>query len=256
MTSALLPRFAPLALVLALPLGLSACGGDAAPGAGNGSDANAPSTTLGRMVASATDEARQKLATQNLDLNATGHPKAEITPAGELLIGGKPVAVDDAQRKLLQDYRQGIIDVADAGISIGTQSADLAGKAVSEAISGIFSGEPDRIEQRIQAEAKKIEASALTLCERLPALKEAQDRLTASLPAFKPYANLDMDDMKDCRADIGNSVADQQQLQQQIREDIRSAVRAAVQDATSEANGEANSDAAAEAEAAGASEAR
>lgn len=251
MTSALLSRVAPLAL--ALTLGLSACGGDAPPASGSGANsgsANAPSTALGRMVANATDEARQELATKNLDLNATGQPKAEITPAGELLIGGKPVAVNDAQRKLLQEYRQGLIDVADAGMVIGTQSADLAGKAVSEAISGIFSGEPERIEQRIEVEAKKIEASALTLCERLPALKQAQDRLSASLPAFAPYAGLDMKEINDCRADIGGKVVDQQKLQQEIREDISGAVRSAVQDATSDLQ----NDAAAEAEAAGAAE--
>lgn len=251
MTLPLIARLAPLAF--ALSLGLSACGGDDAPPAsGTASDANAPSTALGRMVASATDEARQELATQNIDLSATGHPKAEITPAGELLIDGKAVATTDAQRKLLQDYRKGIIDVAEAGMAIGTQSADLAGKAVAEAISGIFSGEPDRIEQRVHAEAKKIETSALMLCERLPALKEAQDRLSASLPEFAPYASLDMKNIRDCVASIGDNMADQQKRQSEIRDDIRGVVRAAIQETTAELRG----DEAAEAEAAGTTEQR
>ena len=250
MTASFLPRPALLATALILGLGLSACGGSdqgASSGAG-GTTSDEPTTALGRMVASATQEAREELATQNLDLQATGHPKAEITPDGALLIDGKAIALDDGQKALLLEYRKGILAVADAGIAIGNQGADLAGKAIAEAITGIFSGEPERIEERMQAEAKKMETAALALCERLPALKEAQDKLAASLPEFAPYAKMDVDDMEKCRGEIGDTLVDQETLQHEIRDDVRAAIRSAVDADTSEA--------AQEAEAAGASDAR
>ena len=235
-----------LATALVLGLGLSACGGSdsgASSGTSAGAGSNEPTTALGRIVASATEEARKELATQNLDLQATGHPKAEITPDGALLIDGKEVAVNAEQKALLLEYRKGILAVADAGITIGNQGADLAGKAIAEAITGIFSGEPERIEERIEVEARKMETAALALCEHLPALKQAQDNLAASLPEFAPYAKMDMDDMEKCRGEIGDTLVDQEALQHEIRDDVRAAIRTAV-------DGDA-SEAAAEAEAAG-----
>ena len=40
--------------------------------------------------------------------------------------------------------------------------------------------------------------SALKLCALLPAMRDSQDRLAASLPEFRPYANLDQSDIDDC----------------------------------------------------------
>lgn len=196
-------RHMSVALLLCLPL--FGCGkSDPAPTA---DPAKEPTTLLGKAVKGATDEARQELATSNIDLSATGYPKAEITPTGEFLIDGKVVTVNAQQKALLVEYRGHITKVAEAGIGIGLEGADLAGKAVTEAIKGVLSGTPDGIEKKIEAEAKGIEQSAQKLCDLLPAMKVTQDKLAVALPEFKPYATMDQSDTQDCMTDHNSDAA-------------------------------------------------
>jgi hypothetical protein len=201
------PRLTMLAFAIAACTALSACGGDD-PASG----AQQADTAIGRAVASATADAREKLAKENMDIGSVpGLPKAEISPQGDLLIDGKAVPLDDAQRKLVLDYRNRLSEVALAGIAVGVEGADLPGKAINETISGLLSGKPEEIEKKMEAEAKKIEASAMKLCEAMPGLLDAQNKLAEALPAFKPYARMDQTDVDDCGkngsgiADIGGS---------------------------------------------------
>ncbi|MBX3711279.1 MAG: hypothetical protein KF800_04910 [Lysobacter sp.] len=189
------------ALALALGVPLLGCGSDAPQ-----DPADQPKTIIGQAVKQATDEARTKIAKENFSFSVDGLPKAEITPQGDLLIGGTPVATTAEQKALVAAYREELTAIAQAGIGIGVQGADLAGKAVTEAIKGVFSGNPDQIEQRIEKEAEGIKHAAKKLCDRLPGLKAAQDRLTAAVPEFKPYARMDDGDVKDCRIDAGDNM--------------------------------------------------
>lgn len=182
-------RFAPFAFVLSLAL-LTACKGrDDVPHADSG-DGVAVSRALWG---------------QKLTLNASGHPQAEISAAGDFTIGGKKVDVSDAQRALLVAYHSELGGIADAGIATGKEGAKLAGKAVGAAVKGIFSGDPDQIDKEIEAEAKKVEAEAMKICDRLPGLYKAQQELAAALPAFQPYASMDEGDVEDCRNDQTSS---------------------------------------------------
>src|SRR5689334_3473691 len=82
-------------------------------------------------IAKAMDEAARKLATENITIrseNGEAH-KAEITPTADLIIDGKTVAIDESQRRLLLDYRARVSDIAQAGMAVGAQGAELAGKA-------------------------------------------------------------------------------------------------------------------------------
>lgn len=185
------------AIALLTSLSLLACSDNTPTPA----DANAPKTMIGKAVKQATDEARQELAKGNITLSRDGSVEAEITPQGDLLIDGKAVAIDEAQRTLLLEYRGQIVTIAEAGIGIGIEGADLAGKAVGEALKGVLTGNTDQIEQKIEAEAKGVEQAATKLCERLPALLDAQNRLAAALPAFQPYAKMDQTDVDDCGKD-------------------------------------------------------
>ena len=183
-----------LAMALAIPL--AACGEKPA--------ANAPATdtTVGAKVREATDKARKEMAEGNISIGHDG-ANVELTPTGDLLINGTSIPLNDSQRAITLRYRTQMLGIAEAGIDIGVQGANLGAKAAGEAIKGIFSGNSDQIEERINAEADKIKASAAKLCDQLPAMMATQQQLAAAVPEFAPYAKMDQSDIDDCRN--GNS---------------------------------------------------
>ena len=223
------------------------------PAASNTPDTG-PRSFIGRQVDKALQEARKELAAENIsisdgfDININGRrihtggdadrlPKAEITPAGELLIEGKAVAVTPAQRAQLLDYRHQVIGVAEAGMAIGGKGADIAGEALAGVAGAIFGGKEAEkdFEQRMEAKGKQIEAEAMTLCAHLPGMLASQQRLAASLPAFKPYARMTQADIDECGKDGKHtgiafmSGEDRAQIRDEIRDKIRQGVRSGVQ---------------------------
>ncbi len=206
--------FSTLALVLLLPL--AACG--QSPQTSSPSDAAQPTrsvdeTTTHSMIAGgiakAMQKAKQEMATKNIDVDRVhvgdGHrdsssqPKAEITPQGDLLIAGKKVAATPAQNVLLKDYRMQIIGIAETGMDIGTQGADLGIQASKAALWGALSGKSDKdVEAAIKPQTDKIEAAALQICKRLPDLLVSQQKLATAMPEFRPYATMKQKDVEDC----------------------------------------------------------
>ncbi len=207
-----------IALLCVLAVG---CDGarDARPAATTDSDAE--KSFIGRQAAKAIAEASRKLETENISIGSshvivdgsryygtdrsTGNlPKAEITPGGELLIEGEPVPTTAGQRELLLAHRQHLIDLAQAGMAIGAQGADIAGSALTGVGGALFGGDEGRraYEQRIQAEAEKMKREAARLCALLPPLYDSQQALAASLPAFVPYATMSRDEVEECGKDL------------------------------------------------------
>lgn len=193
-------------IALAALLPLAACDRHedpvAAPGA---SQAGAPvaDTALGRKIQAAMAEASAKLATENMQVgDRDGNlPKAEISPQGDLLIEGKPVAVDEAQRRLLLAHRANLVAVAQAGIAIGMQGADLGIQAATGALKSVFNGESEEFGKQMEARGQQMEVEAQKICDALPPLLASQQALAAALPAFQPYATMDQADVEDCRVD-------------------------------------------------------
>lgn len=203
---------------------LSGCSRDPSPPS---ADASAQSTDEGfiaRTTRRALDAAHQELVEGNISVGGTGSsgvsingfrfgteadggsglPKAEISPQGDLLIDGKAVTVDDTQRELLLAHRTNVLAIAEAGMAIGMQGAQLGAEAAKGAITSVLAGKGKAFEAHMQAEAAKIKTEATRLCDRLPPLLASQQALAAALPAFQPYATLDASDVEDCRKDIAS----------------------------------------------------
>ena len=270
--------YKPTLLALALLLPLAGCGRDSAPA--GGASAGEDEGFIARTTRKALEQAREEITKGNIRVgggdvsgglvingqrigNTDGSlPKAEISPQGDLLIDGKVVPVDEAQRKRLLEHRANVIAIAEAGIAIGMQGAQLGTQAASGALASVFSGNTGEFEKKMEAEGAKIEAEALKLCDRLPPLLESQQALAAALPAFQPYATMEATDIEDCR-DRSHHV-DGQQIGREAAQAVAQvsaaakaggvAAIAAGEAAGTAASSDTNTDAAAEADrAAGAS---
>ncbi len=200
-------RLSICALLLCATAGMAACAQS------DSNTAQGDHSLIADTVASAMNEAREKLRTENLDVSSghvefsaghvPGRTRAQITPQGDLLIDGKTVAITPQQRTMLLEYRAQVIDIAEQGMQIGTQGVDLASHAVGTALSAAFSGKShQQVHAEIETEAEGIRHSAAKLCARLPALRDTQQKLAASLPAFRPYATMTQDDIDRCRRDV------------------------------------------------------
>ena len=170
------------------------------------------SSFIAEQVRKGINQAKQELLTKDIDVssvhinNSGMHdngdrklPKAVITPQGNLVIAGNPVAATTEQHALLVDYRQQIIDIAQAAMDNGPNGADLGVTAAKQAILGAFTGKSNKeIEADIKPQTDQIAAAAKRLCNRLPDMLVSQQKLAAAMPAFKPYATMTQKDVDDC----------------------------------------------------------
>lgn len=177
-----------------------------------------------RDIRSDLARARAELETENLDVanslqvNGDGRrkaktepklPKAEITPQGDFLIEGEAVAIDSNQRRQLLGYRRMVIEVAKAGIDIGEVSALAAVDSVDRGVFSLMVGAmTGSLERRIERTVRNtVGPGVLLICDRMPALRDAQQQLASDLPAFRPYARLEAQDADDCRNEVRREFA-------------------------------------------------
>lgn len=143
---------------------------------------------IDQKVNQAIDEARQKLRTENLALGGGEHlPKAEVTPQGELLINGVAVPMTEAQRTAMLAYREQLLVIAESGMNMGADGAKLAGDAVTQ-VTGLLDGKVADATAKLEAEADRMAAAGLALCEQVKGLEATQAQLSALIPEFAAYA--------------------------------------------------------------------
>lgn len=182
------PRHALRALVIALALACTACGEQVQQAKEEAKQRlNESVGQVGETVNQALDEARQKLQTENLSLGGGDQlPKAEVTPKGELLINGVAVPMTEAQRTALLQYREQLLALAESGMDIGAEGAALAGQAVSQ-VAGLLDGKVEDAKAKLEAEAQRMAAAGLKLCEQAQGLEATQKQLAGLIPEFAPY---------------------------------------------------------------------
>jgi len=223
-----------------------------APPAAPTAATDSPQTMIGKAAQRAIEAAREELARSNINLNnefqdggsnvqvvakTSGknpddpRANAELTPQGELLLDGRKVETTPAQQVLLVEYRREVMDLAEIGMALGVQGADLGGKAIREVFNGLLNGDPSQIDARIESEAGKLEADAKRLCMKLSTLRETQQQLATALPAFKPYATMTQADIDDCGKDgkdAARTEAERTRVRDEVRSQIRDSVRSAI----------------------------
>ncbi|MGH8076711.1 MAG: ankyrin repeat domain-containing protein [Lysobacter sp.] len=146
----------------------------------------------------------QHFEVNNADLvtvHARGKPDATINAAGDLTIAGKAIATTPAQRQLVARYFTEVQGIRSDAIATGQQGVALAGKAISEVIGGLAAGDPDRIGDRVEAEAGKVEARANQICLRLGEIRTVQENLASTLAEFRPYATIRAEQVSECGDD-------------------------------------------------------
>ena len=130
----------------------------------------------------------------------TAGDEARITPAGDLFVDGRRVRVGERDQRDLVRYNEGMRHLEELAVDIGLQGAGLAVSALGEAFAAALTGDEQRAERRIEARAGELEADALELCDELRRLERIQDRLATNVPAFRPFAVVEVD-ADDCTAD-------------------------------------------------------
>lgn len=199
------------ALLLPGLLALSACSNPTPSGTAD--TAASDDGFLARTTRAAIGKAREELATADIGVGGKGDgrgfsfgdgartdglPPAKISPAGDLLIDGEPVSLEDNQRALVLAHRANVIAVADAGMEIGAQGATLGLEAARGALGALMTGGSKEFQAQMEAEGGRIEQAALSLCGHLPAMLESQQALAAAVPAFVPYATMTEEDVENC----------------------------------------------------------
>ncbi len=136
-------------------------------------------------------------------------PKAEITPQGDFLIEGKAQAIDPRQRRELLTYRGQVIDIAIRGIDIGERAGQAALDAVGTSWMGmLFGAMTGSLERRVERVVRQqVGPGVRDICRQLPEVHATQQRLASALPAFRPYATLDRDDIDECETEVRREFA-------------------------------------------------
>ncbi|HEY3644969.1 MAG TPA: DUF2884 family protein, partial [Gammaproteobacteria bacterium] len=134
---------------------------------------------------------------------ARDHSEARVTPAGDLYIRGRAVAVDDDERKLLRRYSSGIRNIEKRGMQIGQDAMHMVGGIMGVVVANLFSGDFDdaKMETDARTVAEPLKQEARALCKDVQAERQVQAAIVVGLPAFQPYAVIDTQSEHDCHVD-------------------------------------------------------
>jgi hypothetical protein len=141
-------------------------------------------------------------------IKADDGSEAVVSPAGDLTIRSKSVAVDDYTRKLLRSYVLGIHDIRARGMEIGRSALTMVSGMLGTLVADLVTSGDDsdkQIDKDMRAKVEPLKQQARALCKDVQAERLVQAAIVAKLPAFQPYAVIDTQSEHDCHVD-GNEV--------------------------------------------------
>lgn len=134
----------------------------------------------------------------NVAVHARGAGDAIVQSDGTLVIDGKVVTTTTAQRELLAHFHAQALKLRSDGVAVGRAGIKTAGKAIGGVIAGLAKRDPNTIDDKVNAQAREVEARAAELCNTLRDLRSTQDAIAAQLPAFQPYATIGKGETDHC----------------------------------------------------------
>ncbi|HEV7164919.1 MAG: hypothetical protein ACHQAZ_09085 [Gammaproteobacteria bacterium] len=141
-------------------------------------------------------------------ITAEDDSEALITPAGDLLIHEKRVALTGEERGLLRQYAAGVHDIQQRGLEIGQHAVDMVGGMVGMLVTDLLTTSGDKqMDHDMKAKAEPLKQEARELCTTVRQVRQIQETLVSELPAFKPYAVIDTDSENDCHVDDHSDAA-------------------------------------------------
>lgn len=146
-------------------------------------------------------------------IEAGGTPdRAVVSPDGRLTIGDRLIDTDSAGQAALKAYDAAAVAMKGHAIAIGRTGAAFGVDVLRDVARGFF--DPHRMKQvgeHARAGADGLRAILRDLCTRMDTLHTAQQAAAAAVPAFRPYAVLDPEQVRDCYEEIderSNDAAD------------------------------------------------
>jgi hypothetical protein len=143
------------------------------------------------------DNGRIDIEEADIVITADDGSRAKIDPTGDLKIRGKEVPVTEAQRQLLVQYSQNLLEMEKRGEVAKRQAWRMAGGILVTALHDLFTGASDT-----EKAAKPLKDQFLELCDDVKAERMVQDQISDALPAFRPYAVISEHDTEhNCHGD-------------------------------------------------------
>lgn len=128
--------------------------------------------------------------------------RAIIDPDGTLTLGDDVVVVDQAGRSALVAYSGAAVALKTHAIALGRTGAEFGVDVLRDVVRGLFDGDMASVGARARDGARDLVGNVRDLCQRLDAVHAAQTAAAAAVPAFAPYAVLDVEQVRDCHAEI------------------------------------------------------
>ncbi len=146
-----------------------------------------------------------KLTTESFTLSsrAKDAPRAEITPQGDFLVAGTPVALTPNQHTQMLSYRAQLLQASEQAFTVAKQGVKVGMRgSVPLVFRALFGESDEEIDQYMHKRLSGVFVEAAKICDRLPAMMATEQQLASSLPAFRPYANLTSAKIDACRSDL------------------------------------------------------